>query len=286
MARPRTLDASIATVALLITGCACPPPPSNQPRSTTTAAVAPAPADPPPAPAPYQLICPNTVEADCAPARRAIDKALTSLAAEFADLGGMRLIDGADIRIALDPLPHRAPRFDIESGVEGGRYYGLVTLQAPSRLAPTGRSAVGEPLDINYFEKNTAHELSTIFLERATRNRGTGWRFFSAPPWFVQGFEDYLGLMCSTKHARTVTLPKYVALVKENPSRVGPGMTAKDPYRDGAVLLLFLHRAFGKERVHAILANGAATFDEALQTTLGVTKSDLLDRFGKWLDAP
>src|SRR5262249_52011309 len=156
-------------------------------------------------------------------------------------------------------------RFEIENGVDRGQYFAFVTLQAPSLLSPKGRSAIGEPLDTRYFEKNTAHELSTIFIERVTLNRGSGWRLYSAPSWFVQGFEEYLALNCSTEHARRVTLPTYVAAVRASRSRAASGITGtdpgKDPYIQGAVRLLFFHRVFGKDRVHAILTNGAPTFD-------------------------
>jgi len=48
------------------------------------------------------------------------------------------------------------------------------------------------------------HEYSTVLLDLVCRAKGSGWQFFEAPKWFVQGYEEYLGLTCADAQAGKV----------------------------------------------------------------------------------
>ena len=70
------------------------------------------------------------------------------------------------------------------------------------------------------FAKLVMHEYSTVLLDRITRAKKAGWSFFSGPSWFVQGYEEYLGLMLSSPRNRTAVLGKYLARHKGGPGRI------------------------------------------------------------------
>jgi hypothetical protein len=172
----------------------------------------------------------------------------------------------------------------LRTEVVGGKYRATIDWLTPSGFRPGFRNSLGEPGGEDYFAKVLVHEYATILLERITRSRAKGWRFYDAPAWFVQGYEEYLGLTHSTPHNRKVVLPKYLALVKKDPHRVriGFGLGVKDPYLDGAVLLHFMHETFGKAKVQAILTSEAATFEKAAGPALGVTLEEFGRRWERW----
>jgi hypothetical protein len=157
------------------------------------------------------------------------------------------------------------------SGVTEGRYRAEIHLLALSSHPPEPRTSAGEPKDLEYMRKLVNHEYSSIVLDRITRTkRGGGWRFYSAPAWFVQGYEEYLGLLNSSIHNRTVLFAKYKEIVRSDPRRVSlaPAASLRNSYIDGAVLLAFLHNHFwqrpGAERTHIRgCVQGRVGLDEA-----------------------
>lgn len=225
-------------------------------------------------------------EGDARKVRERLDAAIESLNKEFAGHRADKLLQGFDCKLYLHSKPNdKASEGSalIVSGVSGDQYKAELHLLTPSAFRPGFKSNVGEQGGDDYFHKVLVHEYSTILLERITRAKKDGWRFFSAPGWFVQGYEEYLGLTLSSPHNRRVVLGKYLALHKADPGRVeiGFGVGIKDAYIDGAVLLHFMHETFGKERVQAILTSSAPTFEGAIRRTLDVT----LEGFGKrWED--
>jgi hypothetical protein len=226
-------------------------------------------------------------EADARKAREVLDDLIKALGKEFAGQKVDDLLRGIDCDIYL----HAKPTDDIsegsaslESGVKDGKYVATIRLLTPSAFRPGFRSSIGEPGGDDYFAKVLVHEYATILLERATRAKDKGWRFYDAPGWFVQGYEEYLGLTLSTPHNRNDVLAKYLALQKGDPLRVriGFGVGVKDPYLDGAVLLHFMHEAFGKDKVQAILTSDAPTFEAAAGPALGVTLEEFRRRWEEW----
>lgn len=145
---------------------------------------------------------------------------------------------------------------------------------------------MGEPKDMDYLFRTVVHEYSTVILERLTRNKKQGWRFFSAANWFVQGYENYLGLMHSSEHSRNVTLSKHVQCLLAAPERItfDFGITVQDPYTDGTILLTFMHEVYGKEKVQALLVSEQPTFGKAMRVVLADDLTTFADKFTKWMD--
>jgi hypothetical protein len=153
---------------------------------------------------------------------------------------------------------------------------------APAAMTDADRccTVVGEPRDESYFRKVVAHEYGGIFLHRQNRMHA-GWRFGSAPLWFVQGYEEWLALQLASEHSRTVTFEKYKALVADDPDRIGFFGVANE-YTDGTVLVAFLHEEFGAAKVRAVLRSKKKSFSEALEAELGVNAEALLQRWTRW----
>ncbi|HYF00417.1 MAG TPA: hypothetical protein VEJ18_15975, partial [Planctomycetota bacterium] len=159
-------------------------------------------------------------------------------------------------------------------------YEAEIHLLAPSRHPPGLLDNVGKPMDGDYFFRLVVHEYSTVFLEQIRRR--AGWRH--APDWFVQGYEEWLGLTRSTDRNRTERLDRYRKILKEDPARIdfSFGIDVREPYVDGVVLLDFLHAEFGRKRVQAILASPEPSFGRAMRKELGVGLSEMERRFVAW----
>lgn len=226
-------------------------------------------------------------------------KTLDALTVEFAAEEPARLLKNLTCHIYV----HGAPTSQAGVGVitlqttfDGMTCRAELHLLAPSEHPQSARTSLDEPMDAAYFHKNLAHEYGTILLEFIARNKPSGWRFTSAPSWFIQGYEEYLGFFCASEHSRTVTYPKCRKLVASDPSRVGLLVTTRgdakshsiecrDPYNDGAVLLTFMHETWGRERVQAILKSQQDTFEAAAEEALGVDASKLYARWVRWIAA-
>jgi hypothetical protein len=154
---------------------------------------------------------------------------------------------------------------------------------APSQSPADARTMIGEAQDEAYYRRVLTHELSTLFLGVVMERKASGWNFGAAPTWFVQGYQEFLGLNCSTDHARDVTQVRYLEALALNPDRVGLTVVVANDYLDGAVLVRFMHERFGKERVQDLLRSTAPTFDAALEHELGVTPELLVNEFRAWL---
>jgi hypothetical protein len=235
----------------------------------------------------YQLHHDPAHEADAKKARDHLDRAIESLKKEFSGQPADKLLREADCQIYLHPKANdRASEglASLRTGVDHDKYFATIDWLTPAAFRPDFRNSVGEPGGDDYFAKVLVHEYGTILLERITRAKPKGWRFYDAPGWFVQGYEEYLGLTHSTPHNRKAVLAKYLALQKADPLRVriGFGIGVRDDYIDGAVLLHFLHETFGREKVQAILTGEAATFEAAAGPALGVTVEDFGRRWEKW----
>jgi hypothetical protein len=220
-------------------------------------------------------------ETDAKQARDQLDRTIALLVKEFKPHPVEKLLRAADCKIYLHAKPNDTASEGLASlrtGVQDGKYVATIDMLTPSAFRPGFRNSVGEPGGKDYFAKVLVHEYGTILLEQITRAKPKGWRFYDAPGWFVQGYEEFLGLTLSTAHNRKVVLGKYLALQKKDSRRVriGFGIGVRDDYIDGASVLYFMHETFGKEKVQAILVSEADTF-EAAGPALGVT----FDEFGR-----
>lgn len=163
----------------------------------------------------------------------------------------------------------------------------VVSLLARSSISPTSRTTVGESKGADYVFNIITNELSTILFERITHDKAEGWYFHDAPQWFVQGIEGYFGLMYSSAHEREVTLPKYVDAARVRPDEVvfDGGVTVRNPYVGGVVLVAFLYYVYGEERVNSLLTSPAGTFDEAFAATFGGW-APIEARYRDWIVSP
>jgi len=134
------------------------------------------------------------------------------------------------------------------------------------------------------------HEYATVLLYWITLKKGKGWRLWHAPSWFVQGYEEYLGLHCSSQHSRTVTRNLYIQDVAKESFRVILGekegnkiIATQKVYQDGVVLLIFMHETYGRTRVQNILSNTSDNFYESLTTELGIDLQTFFKDWKKWI---
>lgn len=154
---------------------------------------------------------------------------------------------------------------------------------APSKHSPTARTSVDEPMDDNYIRKTLVHEYGTLFLQLIVK-KSRGWKYFEDSfNWFEQGYEEYLGVMFSSEHSRTVTRRKYLemALRDDGGFDFEFGMHVSNDYTNGVTLLMFMHEEFGKERVQAILTSPEHTFGKAIVTNIGSLDS-FIAKFKSW----
>jgi hypothetical protein len=235
----------------------------------------------------YQLHYDPAFEADAKKAQAHLDRAVEALKKEFPGQPADKLLRDADCKIYLHPKPTDNASEGLASlrtGVSGDRFVATIDWLTLSAFRPGFRNSVGEPGGEDYFAKVLVHEYATILLEQITRAKGKGWGLYEAPGWFVQGYEEYLGLTLSTPHNRKAVLAKYLALQKDDAKRVriGFGIAVRDDYIDGASLVHFLHETFGREKVQAILTSRAPTFEAAAGPALGVTVEELGRRWEEW----
>jgi len=115
-----------------------------------------------------------------------------------------------------------------------------------------------------------------------------GWKYYDAPPWSVQGLQEYDAIFHTTDSNRTMTAKKLLEWAKSNPTKFSccsPKLAITDHYNGGASFMAFLATEFG-ESIHArLLRNPANTFEAALANeTKPYSLVELFDRFRKWLD--
>lgn len=154
---------------------------------------------------------------------------------------------------------------------------------APSKHGPDALTSLLEPMDDNYIYKTLVHEYGTLFLASIT-DRKSGWKYFhEAFGWFEQGYEEYLGVMFSSEHSRTVTKMKYLQTSLSDPSRIDFdfGLNVENDYTDGVVLMMFMHDVYGKEQVQQILASPEPTFAKAILKVVGSLDA-FRDKFSAW----
>ena len=218
-----------------------------------------------------------------------LQHAVAEMKSEFAAHHADRLMRAVDCGIYLyaKPNEHAADgRSLVVAGEKDGILFAGIHFLTPSAYRPGSRNNVGEPKDDRHYLKGVVHEYASVVLGAMARRKEKGWKFFRGPDWFVQGYEEYLALMHSSKHSREVTFRKYLDLVNRDPQRIGFdfGVEARDPYIDGAVLLLYMHETYGKQNVHRILMSPKGTFGKAIGDALAVDLPTFASEFEKWRD--
>ncbi len=167
-----------------------------------------------------------------------------------------------------------------------GSYDAEIHMLAPSAHPQGLTTSIGEPKDRAYFERLAVHELSTVPLELATRIKSEGWRLRTAPAWFVQGYEEYLGMTCAPGDAGKAALARRTAMVVNDPHQVDDsfGLDVRDPYATGAVLIRFMHEQYGAAGVRRVLSSHEPTFGRAMRASLGVDLDGFMRDWRAWLE--
>ena len=163
---------------------------------------------------------------------------------------------------------------------------GQLDLLAPSKMPASARTNMGLPKDDAYYAKLLIHEYATLYLERFSRSKAAGWRWNTAPNWFIQGYEEYLGFALADQDRVAAARRRYLDIVRADRGRVDFifGVSVEDPYVDGMVLLWFLHDEFSASGVARVVTSPQRSFGRAVAIELGVTLSDLEARWSAWLD--
>ena len=217
---------------------------------------------------------------------------LKTLQQHFEPAGLDEFVTGFRCEIQLHPAPNdsasESTAMSRTGTIDGTNrtYFAEISLLTPSAHTQEARTHIGEPKDAVYFERLLVHEYAAPVLDRITRSKPAGWRFYDAPRWFIEGYEEYLALTCSNEHSRNVTLAKYKEIVRADPRRVRNafGLMVRDNYLDGAMLLAFMHDRYGREKVQAILTSPAETFGDAICESLGVNLDSFFAAWQEWLE--
>lgn len=229
----------------------------------------------------------RSVAADGPRVERWTESAFRRLDAEFHRHRPEDLAEKLQLSLYLYPAANDqvAPgRALLQTSWEGERLVARLHLLAPSVHPANARTAVDEPMDEVYFRRVLTHELATLYLPWLTdTGKSSGWRFFSAPAWFVQGYEEYLATQLSTTTARRRTYAEYRRRFLADPDRYRDGLTVERPYREGVILVGLLHEWFHRQTVQALLLHPAPTFWEAVQAVLGLDEAALARRTREWI---
>lgn len=148
-------------------------------------------------------------------------------------------------------------------------------------------TSLGLPKDENYQAKVLMSEYITVghYVVQNSRQAG-GWRYYSAPEWFVQGLQEYDGIFHTTDANRTVTAAALMNWARDHAAEFSccsQGIQFPDVYNGGAAFMAFLADRFG-ESIHAkLLLDGAPTFDDALAKETGMPVDKLFGAFQAWL---
>ena len=221
-----------------------------------------------------------------------LERALRQLKMHFQAAGLDEFVTGFKCDICLQPTATSMASESLatcNSGTKDGTnrtYYADIHLLTPSAHSEKARTRIGEPKDAVYFERLLVHEYAAPVLDRITRGKPEGWRFFQAPRWFIQGYEEYVALTCSNKQSRELTMAEYRKMVRSDPKRVRNdfGLVVRDEYIDGAMLVAFIHEHYGKDKAQAILTSRAETFGEAITQALEVNLDTFFSAWREWLE--
>lgn len=254
---------------------------------------------PAPTPAPfsvttpyYSLSAPADRRADAELLAATLDVAISKFGVDFvaADADGLLRSATVRIHVASAPDEHCGPGHATNrSSWDAARCTAEIHVLAPSAhpdpaLPDSPRTSMDEPMDAAYVQRVLVHEYATVLLESICRSKACGWSFWDAPPWFVQGAEEYLGVMYSTPHAREATLGKYKEATRSQSLVTSDwGLDARLPYVSGPVLVAFIHERFGRDAFVAILRSERPTFGSAMRDTLGTTPEAFHAAFAAWL---
>jgi len=167
----------------------------------------------------------------------------------------------------------------------------MLTPSADAFKGVTAISSLGLPKnDPSYHAKILMSEyIPTGHYEVQDARRSGGWKYYSAPNWFVQGLQEYDAIFHTTDRNRDTTASRLSAWAASHASVFrccSPELSIADDYNGGAAFMAFLAWQFGED-VHArILRDSSPTFFKALTAaTRPYSRTDLFARLQEWLRA-
>lgn len=198
----------------------------------------------------------------------------------------------------VDVYLYPAPRPGADTGTanlkccSGAAKTGVISLLAPSAPAWKdfhGLTSLRLPKDENYQAKVLMSEYITVghYIVQDARPNHSGWRYYSAPNWFVQGLQEYDGIFHTTDANRQATGAALLAWAEAHSAVFqccDSGLKISDDYNGGTAFVAFLAEQFGED-IHArLLRDQSPTFDAALEKqTKSDSLRDLYAKFQAWL---
>lgn len=165
----------------------------------------------------------------------------------------------------------------------------LVTPSAPAFRAVARMSSLGMPKnDESYHAKILMSELIPIgHYELQNARPAGGWKYYSAPNWFVQGLQEYDAIFHTTATNQDITARHLAAWATTHRGAISccsPEIAVTDDYNGGATFMRFLAARFGED-VHAkLLRSSAPTFSDALsEVTKPLSRPELFAQFEQWV---
>lgn len=240
----------------------------------------------------YRLVASPDNKDDATRLAQVLDAGIAQLVIDYAAASADTLLRLATVEIRIASAPNEfanVGKATNESSWNQGRCRATIHMLSPSAHPdPAGpnapRTNSNEPQDINYCHRVLMHEYGTVLLESITRSKPSGWSFWNAPPWFVQGAEEYLGAMYSTQQAREVTLPAYRRMTFEQQLVTNDfGIDVQSPHVAGPVLVEFIHEQFGRDAFVDLLRSEAPSFGKAIRLTLNTTPDEFHAKWQTWL---
>lgn len=233
----------------------------------------------------YSISADTSLARDSTQIAELTDSAISSLATAFPDWNVPGIIKAANLKIVIHAVPTPTANdgtATLETGGAKGAQFANLEILAPSRHPADARTNVGENKDAQYFQRLLIHEISTLVFEGISDRKAEGWRFHSAPSWFVQGLEQYVAFrQTSAKQS----LQLYIDRVRQDPKIVQSdfGLQVSEPYIGGAVVLAFMDERYGWESIQKILLSPEPTFGAAMRKQLGVTADTFAGEFRRWV---
>ena len=140
----------------------------------------------------------------------------------------------------------------------------------------------------DYHAKTLIHEYISVGHERVTERKGGGFRYYSAPSWFVQGLEEYDGMFHSTESNRTTGYDKLIRYADRSLQGQFCSFGSFSSYFGGTFMQRFLVERFGPG-IHAeLLRSNQPTFQLAFEEVLSrhdTTPDGAFEDFQPWFDA-
>ncbi len=198
---------------------------------------------------------------------------------------------GYDISVYLPPAPTQYTNRGLATLLCCSQNTGEIHYMTPSAPA-YGVGALGSlrlPAD-DYHAKTLIHEYITVGHTRVSADKPRGFRYYSAPSWFVQGLQEYDGTFHSTESNRTDGFEQLLDYADRRLQDTfhcchtlafdSETFGTTSAYFGGAFLMKFLADRFG-EGIHVgLLKNEHPTFTEALTDELASRGSSVSEAFG------